>query len=132
MLERVPDDGHPGELASPVGAEAAVVPRRVEVAPVEVHGVAREVIAVAGRRAGTELVQVRPEALDRANLEASEATRGRIGFAQPAVLAGSAERVPHDSGGAQRPSPQPKPWQIDPAEPAGRRSGTTSHSGRSP
>ena len=41
VLERVADDRDAGQLASPIRAEAAVVARRVEVAPVEVRGVAR-------------------------------------------------------------------------------------------
>ena len=82
VLERVADDGDADERVLPVRPEAAVVPRRVEVAPVEVPGVAREVAPVAGCGPGAQLVHVLGEPRDRAHVETcssrSTATGARI------------------------------------------------------
>ena len=124
VLERVPDDRDAGQLPVRYGAEAPVVARRVEVAPVEVLGVADEVVPVAGARA-------RPSASKSGRSARRAAPRGRRRRrrrrpgAQPAVLARPAEQVAGDGADAQRPRPQPKPRQVDPAEPGRRRSDAT-------
>ena len=97
VLERVADDGHTGELASPVRAEAPVVARRVEVAPVEVRGIAREVIAVArpprGHRASS---RSGAEALD------TREPRARGGCAPPGPARASRRAHPHGRGRTAR------------------------------
>ncbi len=118
VLERVPDDRDADERAVAVGTEAAVVARGVQVAPVEVPGVAREVAAVAGGRARAQLVEVRAESLDEPDLEAVDRRRGRGRGAQSAALAGPPERVAHDRADPQRTRPETQPRQVEPAEPA--------------
>ena len=80
------DDGHSGELAAPIGTEAPVVAGGVEIAPVEVGGVAREVAPVPGGRAPAELVHVLAESLHRAHLEPVQRPDGGVGRVHPALL----------------------------------------------
>jgi hypothetical protein len=117
VLERVADHAGAGELVAAVHAEAAVIARRVEVAPVEVRSVAGEVAPVAGRRAPPELVHVHAETLQRAHFEAVEHPGSGIRRPHAATLTRPAERVPDDARDAKRPCPQPQSRQVDPAEP---------------
>ena len=106
------------ELAPAIRPEAAVVARRVEVAPVEVLGVAGEVAAVAGGSARAERVQSRRRSGRPAAPRARGSCAPRVGGAHPAVLPRAPEHVADDAADPQRPSPQPQPREVDPAEPA--------------
>src|SRR6266480_3813283 len=75
VLERVPDDHDACELARPVRGEAAILARRVEVAPVEVRRVANEVVAVGRADSTAKRVQIRPETLHRLHLEPAKDSR---------------------------------------------------------
>ena len=114
-----PTTATPASSSGAVRAEAAVVARRVEVAPVEVLGVAREVAAVALRRHAGRARPCRPRS------GRSGARRGRgacadagSGVAHPALLALATKRVANDARDAERLGPQPQPRQVDPAQPA--------------
>ena len=106
-LNVCPTTATPASFLSAVGAEAAVVARRVEVAPAEVLRVAREVAPVAGRGTCAELVHLGAEPLDRAHLEAVRCVRGvesatRIPPRSPGRPSAYRTTPPARSGRAQR------------------------------